>query len=163
MEIVVAIFALLLGVAGIIGSIVPGIPGPPLSWVGMLILFICKTGTHAGEPMSLTLLLIFLAVTIIVTILDYTVPAYFTKVTGGSKNGAWGSVLGLFIGLFINPIAMIIGAILGAFLAELIFSKKNAGDSFASALGAFLGFLFGTGIKLISSSLMLYYIVVYAF
>jgi len=163
METVIVIFALILGVTGIIGSIIPGIPGPPLSWVGILLLYIGKTGTHGGEPMSLTLLLIMLAVTVVVTVLDYVVPAYFTKVTGGSKYGAWGSVIGLFIGLFINPIAMILGAILGAFLAELIFAKKDAGDSFASALGAFLGFLFGTGIKLISSSVMLYYIVVYAF
>lgn len=163
METTVAIFAIILGVLGIIGSIVPALPGPPLSWVGLLILYIWGGGTSDGDPMSTTFLLIWLGITILVTVLDYVVPAYFTKLTGGSKWAGWGAIIGLFIGLIYSAIGIILGTLAGAFLAELLFAKKNARESLKAALGAFLGFLFGTGIKLITSAVMLFYIVVYAF
>lgn len=164
METVIIIIAILLGIVGIIGSIVPGIPGPPVSWLGMLVLYIWGSGLDsAGDPMSTRLLLIWLGVTIIVTILDYIVPAYFTKITGGSKYGGWGAIIGLFAGLVFTPVGMIVGSLIGAFVAELLFANKDAGTSLKSALGAFLGFLFGTGLKLISTAVMLYYIIVFAF
>ena len=157
METFIAILALLLGIVGIVGSIAPGLPGPPLSWVGLLLIYIWGGGTDgAGNEMSLTFLLIWLAVTIVITILDYVVPAYFTKLTGGSKAGGWGAIIGLFAGL-------IVGSLLGAFIAELVVANKDTATSIKSALGAFLGFLFGTGAKLVAAGLMLFYIFVYAF
>lgn len=151
------ILAVILGIVGIVGSVVPGIPGPPLSWLGILLVYF-----FGGDPMSRTLLFVLLAVTIAVTVLDYVVPAWFTKVTGGSKYAAWGAVLGLLAGLiFPLPGGMIVTSLAGAFLAEVILGGKDAGPSLKSAFGAFLGFLFGTGIKLISSAVMLYYIIAY--
>ena len=163
-ETFIAILALLLGLVGIVGSIAPGLPGPPLSWVGLLILYLWGGGTDgSGEPMTLTFLLIWLAVTIVITIVDYVVPAYFTKLTGGSKAGGWGAIIGLFAGIFLAPVGMILGSLLGAFIAELVFAKKDTATSLKSALGAFLGFIFGTGAKLIAAGLMLFYIFVFAF
>ena len=164
METFIAILAILLGLAGIVGSVVPALPGPPLSWLGMMVIYFWGSGTDkAGEPMSTTLLLVWLAVTVVVTILDYIVPAYFTKVTGGSKYGGWGALVGLFAGLFFTPVGMILGSLIGAFAFEFLFAKKDSATSVQAALGAFLGFLFGTGAKLITSAVMLYYIVIYAF
>ena len=163
-ETVIAIIALLLGVVGIVGSIAPGLPGPPLSWVGLLLIYLWGGGTDgAGNEMSLTFLLIWLGVTIVITILDYIVPAYFTKLTGGSKAGGIGAIIGLFAGIFLAPVGMILGSLLGAFIAELIVAKKDTATSIKSALGAFLGFLFGTGAKLAAAGVMLFYIFVYAF
>lgn len=158
METFIAIVAVILGIVGIIGSVVPGLPGPPLSWVGLLLLYF-----WGADPMTLRFLLLWLAVTVAVSVLDYVVPGYFTKVTGGSKYGGWGAIIGLFAGLFAPPVGMIAGSLIGAFAAELLFARKDTATSLKSALGAFLGFLFGTGIKLISAGLMMYYIVVYAF
>jgi len=164
METFVAIVAILLGVIGIVGSVMPGLPGPPLSWVGMLVLYIWGSGTNsAGDPLSTTVLLVWLGIVIAVSILDYIVPASFTKVTGGSKYGGWGAIAGLFLGLIYPPVGMIAGSLLGAFAAELIFGGQDAGTSLKSAFGAFLGFLFGTGLKLIVTAVMLFYIVIYAF
>ena len=164
METFIAILALLLGVVGIVGSIAPGLPGPPLSWVGLLLLFLWGGGTDGGgDPMTLSFLLLWLGITVIVTIIDYIVPAYFTKLTGGSKAGGWGAIIGLFAGLVYPPVGMILGSLLGAFIAELVFAKKDTATSIKSAFGAFLGFIFGTGAKLVVSGVMLFYIFVFAF
>ena len=164
METFIAILAIILGIVGIVGSIAPALPGPPVSWVGMLVLYIWGGGANgAGDPMTTKFLLIWLGIVIVVSILDYIVPAYFTKFTGGSKYGSWGAVIGLFVGLIYPPVGIIFGSLLGAFLAELLFANKPAITSLKSAFGAFLGFLFGTGLKLICSAVMLFYIIVYAF
>ena len=164
METFIAILAIVLGRVGIVGSIAPGLPGPPLSWVGLLVLYLWGGGTDGGgDPMTLRFLLLWLAVTVVVTIVDYIVPAYFTKLTGGSKAGGWGAIIGLFAGLVYPPVGMILGSLVGAFVAELVFAKKDTVTSLKSALGAFLGFIFGTGAKLIASGIMLFYIFVFAF
>lgn len=67
------IIAVILAVAGIIGSIVPALPGPPLGWAAMLCVFFCNGSNGAGEPMTLACLLIWLGITITITVLDYIV------------------------------------------------------------------------------------------
>ena len=162
MNIFLAVISVILGLIGIIGSIVPGLPGPPLSWIGVLMIYFRHGVNGAGEPMSTTLLLVLLGVTILVTVLDYVVPAWFTKVTGGSKYAVWGATTGLFAGLlFPLPVGMIAASVIFSFAFELIFARKSAGASLKASLGAFLGFLSGTGIKLVSAAVMLYYIIVY--
>jgi len=161
MSTALVVIAVILGVVGIAGAILPALPGPPLSWLGMLLMYFFG-GTNAdGERMSLTLLLIWLGVTIVVTVIDYLVPAWFTKMTGGSKWAGRGALAGLLIGMFIPPVGIILGSLIGAFAAELLFANKGAADSVQSSLGALLGFLCGTGLKLIASGMMMYYIIVY--
>ena len=162
MSTIIIILAVVAGIIGIAGSILPGLPGPPVSWLGLMILYFWGNGTNGdGEPISLAFLLFWLAVTVIVCLIDYVVPAYFTKVTGGSKVAGRGAIVGLILGMFFTPVGIIFGTLLGAFLAEFLISRKDGWQSIKSALGALLGFLFGTGIKLIASGLMMYYIIVF--
>jgi len=164
METFIAILAIVLGIVGIIGSVAPGLPGPPLSWLGMLVLYIWGGGTNgSGDPLSTKFLLIWLAIVVVISILDYIVPAYSTKLTGGSKWGSRGAIAGLFLGLIYPPVGMILGSLIGAFAGELFFAGKDPATSVKSAFGAFLGFMFGTGIKLICAAVMLFYIIIYAF
>ena len=164
MDTFIIIIAILLGVLGIVGSIAPAMPGPPLSWLGLAALYAWGSGTNgAGDPMSTKFLLVWLGIVAVVGILDYAVPVYFTRLTGGSTYGSRGAIAGLIVGLLVPPVGMILGSLLGAFLAELLFAGKDTADSLKSALGAFAGFLFGTGLKLICSAVMLYYIFIYAF
>ena len=155
------VLAVILGLLGVVGSVAPGLPGPPLSWLGLLCLYFFGGTNAAGEPMSTSFLFVWLAVTTLVSIIDYLVPAWFTKLTGGSKYAGWGAIAGLFIGMIIPPVGMILGALAGAFIAEYVFASKTAVDSVSSAFGALIGFLFGTGLKLIASGLMLWQIIVY--
>ncbi|MCQ2150355.1 MAG: DUF456 domain-containing protein [Bacteroidales bacterium] len=160
---ILVVFAIIAAVIGLIGSIVPGIPGPPVSWVGLLLAYFSGGLNGSGNPMSLTFLLVWLVIVIVVTVLDYVLPAWFTRVTGGHKAAAVGAIVGLFAGLFIPPVGMIAGSIIGAFLAELFVEDRGVWDSFKASMGAFLGFIFTTGMKFIVSGVIAYYIFVYSF
>ena len=67
---VLKIIAVILGIVGLVGCILPVIPGPPLSWVGLLLVFL----THP-EGMTTSLLIVWLVITVVVTILDYVAPS----------------------------------------------------------------------------------------
>ncbi|MDD6253564.1 MAG: DUF456 domain-containing protein [Candidatus Cryptobacteroides sp.] len=161
MDVVISILAVLAGIIGIIGSIVPALPGPPISWIGLLLMYLWGGTNGNGEPMSTSTLLIWLGVTTLVTLLDYIVPAWFTKLTGGSRYAGWGAAIGLVIGIFLPPVGIVLGTLAGAFIAELVFADKDVWSSAKSALGAFAGFILGTGAKLLCCGLMLWQIIVY--
>ena len=164
METAILILAILAGVIGLAGSILPGLPGTPVSWVGMLLLYIWGAGTNgAGDPMSLTTLIVWGVVVVIVSVIDYVVPMYFTKLTGGSKYAERGAMIGLVAGIILTPVGMILGSFLGAFLAEIYWGKKTGEEALKAAVGSFLGFITGTGIKTIAACLILWQIIVYAF
>ena len=159
----IIVIAITFGLVGIVGSVLPVLPGPPISWLGMLVLYIWGRGTDSatGAPMSTKLLIVWLVITIIVTVIDYLVPAWITKTTGGSRYASRGALAGMLVGLFFTPVGILIGTIAGAFLAEMLFNNQGLGQSIKSAFGAFLGFILGTGLKLTASGIMFYYIIVY--
>ena len=161
MELFLQIAAIALAILGIIGSIVPALPGPPLAWLGMLCAFFCGADNIAGHRMSLTLLLVWLGFTILCAVLDYIVPIYMTKVTGGHKKASIGATIGLIAGIFLTPIGMIAGCLLGAFLGELSCDGATASSALKASLGTFLGIVTGTLMKLIMCAAMIYYIVIY--
>ena len=111
--------------------------------------------------MSLRFLMIWLVVTIVVTILDYVVPSYFTRVSGGTKTAGRGAIAGLIVGLLVPPVGIFVGTLLGAFLADFFIEDRGAWQSFKASIGAFLGFLCGTGMKLITCGMMFYYTIVF--
>jgi len=157
------IFAIILALVGIVGSIVPGLPGPPLSWLGMLLVFFAKCPGPEGDPMTTTYLFIWLAVVTAVTVLDYVLPAWMTRLTGGHKPASIGAIAGLFVGMLVPPVGMILGSLLGAFVAELFVVNNGVWNAFKASIGAFLGFILTTGMKLICSGLMCYYIFRFVF
>lgn len=136
-------------VGGILGGVLPVLPGPPLSYIGLLLL-------HFTEKYSFStrFLVIWAIVTVVVYLLDYAIPAWGTKRFGGSKRGIWGSIIGLIIGLFFfPPFGIIIGPFAGAVIGELT-AGKDSGAALKSGFGSFVGFLAGVLIKLIASGLM---------
>lgn len=161
METLIIGLAVLAGVLGVIGSILPALPGTPVSWAGMLLLFLWGGEGCTRGDMTLQSLLIWLGIVIVVSILDYVIPLYFTKLTGGSPHAGRGAMAGLILGILIPPIGMIIGAFVGAFLVELYYTDKSKPQALKAALGSFLGFLFGTGLKIITSCVMFWYIIKY--
>ena len=107
MDIALTIIGFFLMLIGILGSFLPVLPGPPVSWVGLLLIYLTKAVPDDWWVLGITL---FIA--IFITVMDYVIPAMGTKKFGGSKAGMWGTIIGLFIGLFLPiPGGFIIGAI----------------------------------------------------
>lgn len=138
-------------VIGIIGCLVPVLPGPPLSYAGIILLHLSRFGQF-----SKTVLIVLGIVTIVVTILDYIVPIWGTRKFGGSKYGARGATVGLIVGFFLGPAGIIVGPLLGAIVGELIF-KDDMNYALKAGFGSLLGFLTGVGLKLAASLVMTFY------
>jgi len=115
MDLILVIISALFIVVGLFGSVLPILPGPPFSWLGLLILHLTK-----AVQMSTTLLVVTGVIAIIIFILDYMIPAMGAKKFGGSKSGMIGTTIGLLVGL-ISPVpgGIIIGPFLGAFIGEM--------------------------------------------
>ena len=154
MDILWSVISGILLIVGIIGCILPVIPGPAISFSSLLLLQLKST-----PPFTSELLIWFGVIMIIVTALDYIVPAYGTKKLGGSKSGIRGSIVGLVLGIFFfPPIGIIIGPFIGAVVGELMIGKSS-NVAFRSGLGSFIGFLTSTLLKLIYSFVVGYYYV----
>lgn len=147
MDTTLLIIAFMLMVVGILGSFLPVLPGPPISWVGLLLLYLTK-----AVPMSYTVLGTTLVIAVVVGILDYIIPAKGTKRFGGSKYGIWGTNIGLVVGILVPiPFGFIIGPFVGAFIGEMINDSNDSQKAFKAATGSFIGFLASTFIKFLVS------------
>ena len=116
-----------------------------------------------GNPLTTNSLVVWGVIVVVVSIVDYFVPMFFTKLTGGSKYAERGALAGLLLGIIFTPIGMILGSFLGAFLSELYYNRKGADQALKAAIGSFIGFIMGTGLKTIVSVILLWKIFVYAF
>ncbi len=147
------IISLILALLGIAGCMAPVLPGPPLNYAAVALLYFFSD--KYGLRISDSYMIIWFAVTVLVTVLDYVVPSFLTRLTGGSSAGGKGALAGMFVGIFLlPPLGMIMGAFLGAMLAELLISGRSLQDSLFAAFGSFLGFILGTGMKLIVSVML---------
>ena len=152
------IFGIIFMIIGLLGCILPIIPGPPFSFIGLLLLHFTRFGDF-----TFSFLAIMAFVAPAVTIIDYIVPVWGTKKFGGSKAGIWGATIGLVLGIFfLPPIGIILGPLAGAIIAEYI-TGKEFNNSFIAGLGSLFGFLMGVVIKLIASFVMTYYFVIELF
>ncbi len=155
LDVILIIIGGILIVVGIIGCIMPVIPGPPIGYIGLLLLQF-----SSKHPFTVEFLVIFGLLTLFVTVLDFIIPVLGIKKLKGSKYGVWGSTVGLIIGLiFLPPLGIIIGPFLGAVIGEIISGKKT-GEAIKPALGSFLGFLLGTALKLSLTLIIAYYFIV---
>ena len=149
MDVVLIILAFICILVGIVGCIIPGLPGLPIAYAGLWVAQATERVDFSWQS-----LLIWTIVTIVVTVLDYVIPAFSTKYFGGSKYGAWGSILGMIVGLFFGTWGVILGPLVGAILLELL-SGKEMMNAVKAGLGSFLGLLFSTILKVICCGLML--------
>ncbi len=142
-------------IVGIIGCIVPGMPGTPLCWGALMLGYFVQ-----WADVKILALIIFGVLTIIVEILNNFVPSIFAKKSGGSKAGSTGATVGVLLGVCTgNFIGILLGPFLGALVGELIHDHSQFKQALKSAWFSFLGFLAGSGLRLIVSlSIVVYYI-----
>jgi hypothetical protein len=153
---------------GIIGCILPVLPGQIIAWSSLLILQL-----SSPPPFTAKFIVTWALITAAVTIFDYVVPVWGTKKLGGTKRGIWGATLGLVAAIFVFPVLGIVigpfgvlGIIIGPFAGAYIGESTGGADrkiAFKSAMGSFIGFLAGTALKLIISIYMGVYFVKHSY
>ena len=134
MEILIIIGSILV-ILGLIGSIVPAIPGPLFSFIGLVLLFISK----GAEAVSIGMLVFFGISMLMLTALNYLIPILGARLSGASKKGQWGSVIGALLGIvFFPPLGIFIGALIGAVVGEM-HSGKKLNEAMRAGLGVIAG------------------------
>lgn len=149
-----AILALVCGAAGIVGAVLPVVPGPALAYFGML----CAHWTDASA-LTCGRMWLWGIITVAVTVADYILPAYFSRMFGGSRAGVIGATVGVFAGmLFMGPAGILIGPFAGAVAGELIRGRQDLGRAVKVGFGSLVSFFVGTGMKMAVAGFMMYYI-----
>lgn len=147
------VIGIILMLIGILGCLLPFLPGPPLSYIALLI-----QQLRSDPPYTAKFLWIWAGITIVVVVLDYVIPLYGTRRFGGSKYGIWGCTIGLIAGFWFGPLGIIVGPFVGAFIGEII-GNSDSNQALKAAWGSFVGFLFGTLLKLIACLVMGWYLI----
>lgn len=143
---------IILLLAGLLGAFIPVLPGPPLSFAGLLLIHFTS---YTQIPSNILLTLGVLA--LLITIADFLLPIWGTRLKKGSKHGVMGATIGLVIGIFfLPPVGAIIGPLAGAWVAEKTNGKDNR-QAWHSAIGSFVGLLLGVVLKLAISLAMIGY------
>jgi uncharacterized protein YqgC (DUF456 family) len=131
-------------VAGVIGCVLPVIPGPPLAYLSLILISIARR----WQALSPATLIVLGILAVAVTVLDNVLPILTSRRKGASKAGIWGSVIGMVAGMLLfPPFGMILGTFAGAVVGELIFNREKS-VALKAGWGVFLGTLLGIGIKL---------------
>jgi uncharacterized protein YqgC (DUF456 family) len=130
-------------IVGVIGSVLPALPGVPLVFVGLLLAAWADGFAHVGPW-----LLVLLGVLALIAIgVDFVAGVLGAKKVGASRYAVIGATLGTFAGLFLGIPGIVFGPFVGALLGELA-----AGGTLRKAsgvgVGAWIGFLVGSVAKL---------------
>lgn len=167
MDILLFVLGIILLLVGIVGCILPILPGQAVAFLSLILLRFMDPPRLDGDTIWT-----MAGIMILVTVLDYIVPIYGTKKFGGTKRGVWGSTIGLIFGIFILPsivvlgpfgvFGIILGPFVGAYIGEAT-GNRDSKESLIAAIGSFIGFLTGTFLKLVYSGVCAFYFFKYAF
>ncbi len=140
-------FAILAGIlllVGLVGTVLPVLPGPPIAWAGLL-------AAHFSNYSQIEIWILIATgiAAALVTVMDNIFPSIMTRKAGGSKAATLGCTIGLVAAFFLGPLFILIAPFVGAFIGEMIHDSSDSKRALKAALGAFKGFLLGTGLKAI--------------
>jgi uncharacterized protein YqgC (DUF456 family) len=125
-----------LSLLGLVGVILPGLPGAPLGYAGVLAL----AWTHGFERIGPWTLIVMGVLTALVSVLELVASAMGAKKLGGSKWGVAGALVGGLVGIFLGPAGLLFGALAGAVGAEMI-AGRTSKEALRAGWGTFLGFV----------------------
>lgn len=145
MEYVLIVLAILFALIGLAGAVLPVLPGAPISYGGLLLVWLLDE-----SKVSETSLWVMGALMVFVIVVDYVAPIWLTKIGGGSKKGTIGATIGLVLGMFFMPWGLILGPFLGALAGELS-TASTFGRALKVASLSFVAFVLTTGFKIFYS------------
>ena len=120
-DIILIFLGIICLIVGLAGCIIPMLPGPPIAYVGLILLHLTDQA-----QLSTTELLVCLLLMVVVQVLDYITPMLGTKYSGGG--GKWanrGTLIGTVLGLFFLPWGIIVGPFAGSKPREILITKEQ--------------------------------------
>lgn len=154
MDIVLIIFSFVLVLAGTAGCILPVLPGPPLAYVGLILMHLTVRAEFSWAQLVSWLVLV-----VVLQVLDYITPLLGSKYSGGSEYGNRGCVAGTIAGLFFMPWGIILGPFIGAVAGEML-GGRDLPNALKAGFGTFLGVVLGVLLKLALCFYFLYVLIV---
>ena len=143
LDIILIVISALCLIVGLAGCVLPMVPGPPVAYLGLVILHFTDKVEY-----TTTQLIVWLLIVAVLQVLDYFTPMLGSKYSGGSKWGNWGCIIGTLVGLLFLPWGIILGPFLGAVIGELL-GNKEFSQALKSGFGSLIGFILGTLLKFV--------------
>ncbi len=140
---VLFIIALLVMLFGLVGTILPVIPGITLIF-GAALAYGFLTDFSA---ISVNMLMLFAVMTIVTYLSDWIATTYGVKKMGGSWYGTVGAVIGTIVGISGGIVGILLGVFIGAFLFELLGGKSHQ-TALRAGAGSMIGFVIGGVFKI---------------
>lgn len=136
----VFIVSLLVGVAGVV---LPVLPGVPLVLVGA----VAAAWIRGFDVVGVMPLAWIAVLAVLAQVVDFAAGAIGARLGGAGRAGFWGGVLGSLVGLiWFPPIGFLLGALAGAIVAEMVAGRPFQ-DAWRAGLGAFAGTIGGVAAK----------------
>jgi uncharacterized protein YqgC (DUF456 family) len=165
MDIVLIVLGAICLLIGLLGSVLPVLPGVPLSYLGLWLLHWTERASFSWQFLT-----VWAVIVVVIQVLDYFIPAWGTKKFGGTKWGVWGSTIGLLLGFVLGPLGIVIGPFVGAVVGELLYFNQHPevvgatpqtpfNRALRAGFGSFIGLLAGTIVKIVCCGMMIYYFV----
>ena len=154
MDTTLGVIAIICGITGLLGAVIPVLPGTIISYAGLL----CISFSSYSE-LSMATLVVWGVIAVAVIVMDYVLPGYFSKKFGGTKAGVIGATVGTIAGIFFGPLGIILGPFVGAVVGELLAEKLTFEEALKVGFGSMMSFLVGTLFKLVVGGFLLYYII----
>lgn len=136
------LIAATLVLAGLVGVVLPVLPGAVLVYLGLLLGAWIDGFERVGPP---TLVVLTLA-TALVYLIDVVAGSFGAKQLGASRRAVWGAVAGTLVGLFFGIPGILVGPFLGAVLGEYTAHRELVRAGKAGA-GTWLGLALGAAAK----------------
>lgn len=143
MDILLYVLAALLVIAGIVGSVLPALPGLPMVFGGLLLAAWVGDFQQVGW-MTLTVLGVL---TVLAMAVDLVASLLGTRRVGASGLAVIGAAIGTVVGLFFGILGLLFGPFAGALVGELL-AGRGLYQAGRAGIGAWLGFVIGTLAKL---------------
>jgi uncharacterized protein len=124
--------------AGLVGAVVPLLPGTPLVFAGALVYAIATD----FEPVGAGRLAVLAVLAVAGWALEHIAGALGARRAGGGRAAVVGALVGAVIGLAFAPLGLLLGPIAGAIAGELLTGRDPAG-SVRTGIGTALGVLGG--------------------
>jgi len=151
MELFWWLFTIVLFAVGLIGTVLPVIPGTTIILAAAII---HRMMLGAEKSIGWRSIAILLLLTLATYALDFLSGYFGAKYFGATKWGMFGAVIGALVGIVFGIIGLFIGPVIGAITGEFIAGKRLI-DAGRAGWGSLLGNLGGMIGKLVIALVMI--------